>query len=172
MELAAANQDSSDHISPLSRLDGRVLRRALERRVLVALYDIWSKCWPEDHRILHPISSFLLDEGPRLDEIRRRDLKASTTLPTGFRDDHPVSWALLDYKAGTGFEGLIRMLSIAVAAGLEAGSKSDRKPLARLTQNIRGAPILVPIGSGVKPAHSWRCHVRWSHRSRTGYRSN
>jgi hypothetical protein len=96
-------------------------------------------CSLEDQRILHPISSFLLDEGSRLEDIQRRDSRSSSTLPNNFPDDHPVSSALLEYQASSGFEGLVRLLSIAVAAGLEASTDADRKRVSRLTQNIRGA---------------------------------
>lgn len=137
MERAVAHQPLIELTSPLSRLDGRALAPALERRVLIALDEMWAMCSLEDRRILHSIGSFLLDEGSRLDEIRRRSSNASQ--PEHFRDDHPVSSALLEYGASAGFEGLVRLLSIAVAAGLEASAELDRKRVSRLTQNIRGA---------------------------------
>lgn len=129
----------------LSRLDERDLPVSLERLVLASIDSIWAKCPPEDRAILHPIGSWLLHERASLEEIRRKHgVKSGSHLtvrpPPGFRDTHPVCATLLEYRRSkAGFEGLDRLLSIAVAAALEASTDADRRRINGLARNIRGA---------------------------------
>lgn len=122
----------------MSRLDGVALPPSLAGPVLRAIDQLWAKCSLEDRRILHPLGSFLLDEAPRLDEIRRSQTRAVST-PDGFVKVHPVASALLQYQASAGFEGLERLLCIAVAARLAAEDETSKNQVAKLTENIRGA---------------------------------
>jgi hypothetical protein len=122
----------------MSRLDGVGLPPSLAGPVLRAIDQLWAKCSLEDRRVLHPLGSFLLDEAPRLDEIRRSQTRAVST-PDGFVTVHPVASALLQYQASSGFEGLERLLCIAVAARLAAEDETTKNQVAKLTENIRGA---------------------------------
>ncbi len=138
MARAADAAEADTPAGPLSRLDGRPLLRSLETQVLQALDNLWSKCSAEDRRVLAPIGSFLMAAGPALDEVRSRKV-GHTNLPVDFRDSHPVASALLVFDGSRSFQGLERLLGIAVAAGLGAGSDEARRQVAKLCQNIRGA---------------------------------
>lgn len=122
----------------MSRLDGVYLAPAFAYRALQAIDQLWAKCSLEDRRILHPLGSFLMEEAPQLEAIRRSQ-SAAVSMPPGFLEKHPVASALVLYKASSGFEGLERLLCIAVAAGLSAEDETARAQVARLTENIRGA---------------------------------
>lgn len=122
----------------MSRLDGVDLPPSLAHRALQTIDELWAKCSLEDRRILHPLGSFLLEEAPRLDEIRRAKTRAVST-SAGFAKTHPVASALLHYRPNSGFEGLERLLCIAVAAGIAAEDETAKRQVAQLTQNIRGA---------------------------------